>query len=331
VNRSTLAKTITLSILAIVLLVLPVTFGSPRLLNILIMMGLGVMLAVSNRLVLLAGTWHFGQIAFYGIGAYALTLLTTKGGLPFWFCFLLAGVISGAIALGFAYGTLRVKGIYFAILTLALVEILRLAIMKTPSLGGYMAVFAPAPPPIFGIAFTNRVPYYYFMLVLLAIILVVLYLIEASRVGKTLNMIASSPDLAKSIGINAGRYRALVFCICCVCGGFAGAFVACYIKVVSPITFGTWASITIWFYMVIGGIGSFWGPIIGAILLISLPEWMPGGALLQEVCYAIACMLVIFFLPGGLVCAPALVARKLRLKDLAATVKHKLQKGVDNA
>ena len=90
------------------------------------------MLAVSNRLILKTGMWFLAHAAFYAIGAYTVLLLTWKLGLNFWLAFPFAGLIAGTIAMGLGYATSRVKGVYFCIITVAFVEVVRLAIIKTP-------------------------------------------------------------------------------------------------------------------------------------------------------------------------------------------------------
>jgi len=332
VRRISSTKVI-LTLLAAVLLAMPVIISQdPRLLHTFVMAGLAIILATSNRLVYFTGSVHFGHIAFYAIGAYTAVLLVTKLGVLFWFAFLAAGVVAGIVALAFAAAT-KVKGFYFTLLTLAFVEVVRLTITFTPALGASRAMRCPPPNPItiphlFTIEFATRVEYYYFILVLVAITLVVLYLIEKSQVGAALSGIAQSEPLAESIGINAARHKVLTFSICAVFAGLAGAFYAPYATVIGPSNFTIWASVIIWFQMVVGGADSFWGPVIGAVSLVFLREFMPGTGAYENIYYAVAVLATLFFLPGGLISLPRVVRQKGSKGMVSLRLRERLSKRV---
>ena len=300
VHRTNLLKTLAFLVVVAAVLLIPVALRNPRFLHALIMTGLAIILATSNRLPLLGGTWHFGHVAFYAIGAYTALLTMSKLGLAFWFSLPLAGGVAGTIALGFAYATSRVRGMYFALLTLAFIEVVRLTITYTPFLGGFRALSCPA-PRFFAVEFTTRMPYYYLLLFLVAIALFVLWRIEKSRIGEALSAIAESESLAESIGMNATHYRVLAFCTSAVFAGIAGAFYAPYTTVIGPSVFNMWATVVIWIQIVVGGWGSFWGPVVGAIFLVLLREYLPGTGAWENIFYAITVLGVLFFLPEGLV------------------------------
>ena len=315
VRRISSTKVI-LTLLAAVLIAMPVIISQdPRLLHTFIMAGLAVILATSNRLIFTTGLAHFGHIAFYGIGAYTTLLLVTKLGVSFWLAFLIGGIVAGTIALAFAAATSKVKEFYFTLLTLVFVEVVRLTITFTPALGASRAMRCPPPNPItiphlFTIDFATRMEYYYFILVLVAITLVVLYLIEKSRVGAALSAIAQSEPLAESIGINAAWHKALTFSLCAAFAGLAGGFYATYATVVGPSNFTLWASVTIWFQIVVGGTNFFWGPVVGAVSLVFLREFVPGTGAYENIYFAVVVLLTVFFVPGGLISLPRLVQQK---------------------
>ena len=309
-------KRVVFLILLVIALVMPAVVENPRLLHALIMAGLAIVLATSNRLPFVGGTWHFGHIGFYAIGAYTVLLLVTKLGLSFWLSVPLAGVAAGVIGLGFAYATLRVRGVYFALLTLIFVEVVRLTITYVPFLGGYRVMSVPPPNPItipylFTIEFTTRLPYYYLIFGLVTITLIFLYRVEKSRIGAVLNAIAQSDYLTESIGINTARYKVLAFCIAAVFAGVAGAFYAPYVTVIGPSVFTLWASIVIWIYIVVGGMNSFWGPVVGVIFLVLLREYLPGTGAWENIFYGTTVVIALFFLPGGIVSLPRVVRQKV--------------------
>ncbi len=295
-------------------LALPIIVQDPRWFHTLIMIGIAIMLTTSLRLSLVAGIFNLGQIAFYAIGAYTRALLESYFGLSFWLCLPVAGIIAGLVALAIGYLTIRVKGVFFLMISLAFVEIVRLTIMGL--FGGYK-IFHISPsdsiivPHLFSIEFTSKFPYYYIILALMVITLFVLYRIEKSRIGAVLYSIADNEPLAKSIGINSVSYRVMAFCVSSFFAGIAGAFYATYIGTVGPQGFNIWASIVLFIMIVVGGMGSLWGPVIGAIFLTVLPEFLAIIPDYAPIVYALFVILIFFLLPEGLIGLPRLIKRKV--------------------
>ncbi len=302
-----------LSLMAIIiLLILPSIISDAYLLHIVITVGIAVILATSARLTMLPGIWNVSIIAFYGIGAYAVFLLMENLHLSFWIALIIAGASSGIIALLLGYFTISIKGLYFALLSIAFIEVTRLTIIEIPFLGGYKAVKVPPIDPIviphlFTIEFVSKVPFYYLMLLLVAITLFVLYRIDKSRIGAVLESIADSEPLAESIGINATRYKVLAFIIGSIFAALAGGFHAVYSHVISPQSINLWAAMVVFIAVIIGGQGSIWGPVIGASLLAVLPEVFRGAVYWEPLLYALVVIFVVFFLPEGLITLPRLV------------------------
>jgi branched-chain amino acid transport system permease protein len=272
--------------------------------HLMIMVGLAVMLAVSNRLILVSGAWFMGMAAFYAIGAYGVVLLRTKVGLDYWFALPLAGLMASMVALLLGYATSRVKGIPFAIISVAFVEVVRLSIIKIKWLGGHKALTSPPPEPLLGLSLSSKVDYYYFILFLVLLTILVLWLIERSPVGAALKTIAENESLAESLGVNSDRYKVVVLAICAFFGGLAGGFYAPYVAVTGPTSFTLNTSIFILFNVVVGGLGSVWGPVAGSAFLTLLPELLPGRAGLQNILFAAIVLAVLFFLPQGLISLP---------------------------
>lgn len=301
-------------IIAAILLSLPamVNYDS-YILSLLIVTGITTVLVSSLRLVFTAGVYHIGQAAFYAMGAYLLHFFILLGGLSFWAALLAAGIASALIAWGLSYAILRVKGVYFALLSIAFVEVVRLTIINVI---GAEAVVVSTPPPnaiiiphLFTIDFASRVDFYYLVLGLTAITLFVLYRIEKSRLGLSLKFIASNYDLAESIGINTVKYQAFTLTVCSFFAGIIGGFFASYNTVISPGAFSVWYSIIIVIIMMAGGIDSFWGPPLGAIVLTILPTFIPSGAP-EKIFYGVLIMIILFFLPKGLVSLAAVLKIK---------------------
>ena len=151
------------------------------------------------------------------------------------------------------------------------------------------------------------------MLGLLAITFLFLYSLEKSRIGTNLKIIAQSTDLAESIGINVMRHQVLAFTICSFFGGLAGGFFASYNVIISPEGFTVGYSIILVATMVVGGMYSFWGPAVGAILLIIIPQVVPiiPAGFGEKIFYGVLLVLILFFLPKGLISLPETIKARL--------------------
>jgi len=314
-NDNPRSKTLIFILLVALLMAAPIISQSPYIINILIMTGLHIILATTNRLILRTGTWFLGHAAFYAIGVYSVLLARQFLGLNYWVALPLSGLSAGLIALGLGYATARVRGVPFCIITVAFVEVVRLTIVK---MGGGRPVKCPPPEAIFGLDFSSKIHYYYLILLLVAITLFVLRRIEKSRIGGVIIAIAESESLAESVGINTTRYRVAIMSVCCFFAGIAGAFFAPYVRVVGYTTFTLTASIVILIYVVVGGSKNLWGPVAGAAFLTILPEFLPGRAAIQNIMYAAIVLATLFFLPGGIVTLPKVVRQRTMVTLLQA-------------
>jgi branched-chain amino acid transport system permease protein len=188
-----------------------------------------------------------------------------------WLSALLAGVVAAACAAIIGRILLRLKGIFFAISTLAFASVLLLVWKSFSFFGGHNGIYNIArPDPIFGFEFGSLVSYFYLALALAVITMLVMYRIERSRYGFTLRCIGLNEDLARSTGVNVMLYRITAFCIACFFAGIAGAFLASFKMSIQPDTFGFDVLMLILLYAVIGGVYSVWGPIYGVVIMTSI-------------------------------------------------------------
>ncbi len=293
-------------IVLIVLLTLPVATRDPYFLNLFITVGIWTTSVWGVRLIMSTGQLTLGHAAYMAVGAYASTLLTMKAGLSFWLAFPLAGMISSLIALLIGYPILRIKGVYFSIITFAFAEIIRLIIVHWPDvLGGYGGIpNIPPPQPIFSIRFTSRVPFYYLILAISLATYLFMVRIEKSRLGRIFSSIHESDTLAESIGINIMKYKMIAFCLGCFFAGLSGSFYAHYFNFTSPEFFTIWQSIYCLIFVIVGGVGSVFGPFLGSLFMTLVPEFLRGAKEYEPVVYAIILILIMFLLPGGLVTLP---------------------------
>lgn len=300
-------KRATSCLLFLIIAIFPLFTQDPYVLNILITTGIWTIAAWGVRLIMSTGQLTLGHAAYMAIGAYASALLVMKVGLSFWVAFPLAGVISTLVALLIGYLTLRIKGVYFAIITFAFAEIIRLIIIHWPNLlGGYGGLAnIPAPHPFLTIRFSSRLPYYYLLLALTLITYLVMVRIDQSRLGKIFSSIHESDTLAESIGINIMKYKIMAFCIGCFFAGLSGSFYAHYFNFTSPEFFTIWQSIYCLIFVLVGGAGSVFGPLVGSFFLTLIPEILRVAKEYEPIIYAIILILVMFLLPGGLISLPA--------------------------
>lgn len=311
-NKRLLIRILSCGVLIVFMFLLPFVFRGPYAIHILILVAINIILASSLRLINLTGQMSLAHGGMMTIGAYTSTLLVMKLGLSSWVALLLAGFLASVIACLVGFPFVRVKGMYFAMVTIFLAQMMTLTVQQWRSLtGGSSGIYnIPRPDPIvipgvLNITFTSRVDFYYLVLVIMLVSLIILYAIEHSRIGLTFRGIQQSDSLAESVGINTAGLKVLAFSIGCFFPGFIGGFYSQYIQSLSPDAFGFLFAIYILIYMVVGGSGRFAGPILGALILTLLPEVMRPLKELQPFFFAGVLMLVIFLMPEGIVGLPA--------------------------
>jgi len=300
----------------IMLFLIPLFIKGPYILHILILVGINIILASSLRLIHTSGQLSLGHGGMMLIGAYTSTLLVMKLGLSSWAALVLAGFAAAGLAFLVGFPFVRLKGIYFAMITLFLAAIIILNAEQWRGLTGGSSGITniPRPDPIvipglLNMNFASKPDFYYFILVLTLATLVILYAIEHSRIGLTWLSIQQNDSLAESIGVNTAALKVLGFSIGCFFAGIAGAFYSQYMSVVNPGTFGFGLAIYVVAYMIVGGVRRFSGPILGAFLLTLLPEFFAGLERYQPFVFVAILMLIIFFLPDGLIDLPRRLKR----------------------
>ena len=306
--KNIVPKTI-IGLVIILILLIPIFMKSVVIMSMLILTGIWAVAAMGFTLVLRTGQFSLGQSAFMALGGYTSAILTVQMNFPFWPSFLMSGLVSGLIALFVGMVVLRVGGIYFSIITLALGEIVRIiALQWEPLTRGSRGIIASAPPPIVIGGYelvnfdANQTPYFYFMVGLVAVTGLVFWRIGESRLGRTFAGTALNPILAEHQGIYLMKYRVIAFTAAGVFTGYAGALYTHYLTIITPMVFGFGQSIQVMIMSIVGGIGSLvGGPIIGTVLLYNLGYYLarldtPG---LQSFLYGSVVVIVVVFLPQG--------------------------------
>jgi branched-chain amino acid transport system permease protein len=274
-----------------------------------IMIFLFLVYTTTYRLVLVTGQLHLGANAFIGAGAYASAIMVRDFGVSFWFAIFLAGVIAAALAVGIGYFALRVKGVYFAIITWGFAESMRFLYMRVEKVfggpSGFFGIPGPDPLPFFKqIDFFEKTHYYYLALALLLLTLWILYRLENSRFGLVLAGIREGDRLAASIGVNIMNYKVATFAICSGLAGMGGSFYAHYTYFISPNDFTVLLTIFLALYVVFGGLSKLSGAIVGTIVLFIAGELFTGFGFYRMMLFAGLTIIVLLFFPGGLVDLP---------------------------
>jgi branched-chain amino acid transport system permease protein len=278
------------------------------------------------RFVLRLGQLHFGAHAFIAAGAYASAILAKNLGLPVWLSMPLAAVISAFVAALVGYPALRVKGVYFAIITWGFAEGLRFLFIRVKNPfggnGGISAIPRPEsiPIPFVGdIVFYEKTPYYFFGLALMLFTLWVLYRLEKSKFGLVFASIREGDHLAQSIGVNIMNYKVLAFAVCSGLAGLAGAFYAHYTVFIGPKDFTVILTITLALYVCVGGLDRFSGPIVGTTVLLIVGEFFTGFGMYRVFLFTGLTIIVLLFMPTGLVSLPQKILSKSRQWEVKKT------------
>jgi branched-chain amino acid transport system permease protein len=320
-NRIKWVKSSSLIALLIFLLLVPLFITGTYQLHIIIMAGIAVILTSSLRLIFNTGELSLAQGGMMTLGAYTSALLVMKLGWSTWSALGSAAAAAGILALLIGFPFIRLKGIYFSLITVFLSEVIRLIAEQWRAVTGGSLGITNIPPPdpiiipwLLKISFTSKVEFYYLVLVFTLVTLLILYALEHSRVGLTWFTIRESDFLAESIGINISKYKVLAFCIGSLFAGLGGGLYSQYNTVITPSAFGFIYAVYTVIYMIVGGARKFSGPIIGAIILTFVPEFSRFLKGYQPYIFAVVVILVILFLPEGMASLPKLLLKRIRVK-----------------
>jgi branched-chain amino acid transport system permease protein len=288
---------------------------SPYWVHIFIMAVFNIGMAVSVRLIFLAGEISIGHAAFMAIGSYTSALVVKNVGWSFWLALPISAMTAALIAFFIGYVTLRAKGIYFIITTLAFGEVILLIISNWGLLGAVNGISKiPRPNPLLGLTFSSHAPNYYLVFLLTLLTLGICYRFERSHYGLILRSIAQAPPITESIGINIMSKKVMAFVMACFFAGMYGSFYAHYTTVIHPDMFSLFQAIMFLIYFQVGGVGSIWGAVVGGGFLTLVAEFLRKTHHLEILCFGMLLMVIVLFLPEGLISLP-LKARSVFLRN----------------
>ncbi len=269
--------------------------------DFLIFLTINILVVVSYRLVTLTGEWSLIHAVMMGVGAYSSAILSKSFGISFWITLPLAGVAAGSMAALLSYPLFRLTQFYFLIGSFAAGEAIRLCwIQFIQPFGGTGGISAIPSPELLNIDFLEPIPYFYLVLFIVSACVFLLYRIEKSRIGLTLHAVHWKAVLAESVGVNTWNYRSLAFITGSLFVGLAGALKVHYIGTVAPKQFDIGFMVFILIWVIVGGYRTFYGAILGAIILSILDEIFRGVDQLRPAIYGATLILFILYLPGGL-------------------------------
>jgi branched-chain amino acid transport system permease protein len=303
-----------------ILVFIPLFYPQKYVLHVLSLAMIFALAALALQLLLgFAGLLSIGQAAFLGIGAYTSALLTTTIGAPFEVGFLAAGLVSGLASLTLVPIT-RLRGVYLGVATLGFTIIVHLVILNEEWLtGGSFGLLRIPWPSIGPWSLRGEVSNYYLCLAVLVLTFIALHRLIPSRFGRALQAIMLDEDAARASGINVTYYKSQAFVVAAVITGFAGSLFAHHAHYLNPNDFTFWKSIEILIMVAVGGMGSFAGAVVGAFIVVLLPEYLRAVDEYRMVIFG--GLLIVFMGLGhnGIAGLAAAIARRiLRLRAGAA-------------
>jgi branched-chain amino acid transport system permease protein len=308
-TKSPRAKLINTVALSIMLFSLPFILGSyltevTNNIGLFTLMGLGL-----NIVVGLAGLLDLGYVAFFAIGAYTMAILTSTGqlggtGMSFWLAVPICVAVAALFGIVLGIPVLRMRGDYLAIVTLGFGEIIRilaLSDMLKPYIGGAQGILQIPKPAIAGISLIRPEQMYYVVLagVLLAIFISVR--VRESNIGRRWMATREDEDVAEAMGMNLVNTKLMAFAIGAAFSGLAGAIFAAKLTSIFPHSFNLLISINVLSLIIVGGLGSIPGTVVGAIILVGLPELLREFAEFRWFTYGVLLVIMMLNRPEGFI------------------------------
>ena len=255
-----------------------------------------------------AGQMSLGQAAFFGIGAY-VAAIALKAGIPFLAVLPIAGVACFVVGLALGFPALRVQHHYLAFATLGF-NVLVFLVMRNEEkvTGGTFGISSIPRPTILGVSFEGHLAYFYFTLAGLVALAAALWWLLRSPWGRAFAALRDNPIRAESLGVNITAYTLLAFAIGAACAGVGGVYYASLVEFIEPGPFHFSTSLMMLLAVIVGGSGRFFGPVVGTVIIILLPEVLRSSSIeslkfMQKwylVFFGLAVVALMIWLPGGI-------------------------------
>jgi branched-chain amino acid transport system permease protein len=251
-----------------------------------------------------AGQMSLGQAAFLGIGAY-MAAISLKAGVPFFVVLPVAAVTCFAIGLALGFPALRVQHHYLAFATLGFNVLVYLMMRNEEKItGGTFGISAIPRPSLFGYALDRPLPFFWFTLFFTLVLIAALGWLLRSPWGRAFAALRDNPIRAESLGVNIVAYTLLAFAIGAGCAGVAGVFFASLVEFIEPAPFHFSTSLMMLLAVIVGGSGRFFGPVLGTVIIVLLPEWLRFMQNWYLAVFGFAIVAIMIWLPGGILSIP---------------------------
>ena len=303
----------------ILVLLLPFIVQRDRyILHIGISIAFNISLATSLWLLWSLGFVSFAHAGFMGIGAYTSALLFLRLGWSFWATMWIGAVLTGIIACVVSIPLMRTRAVYFFMASWAVGEVIkRIFAYYRAFFGGWEGLFNIAPPKsllgLLNINFSSRLAYYYLAMVFAVAIVYFVYKLNRSRVGMIFWSIHDNEILSEHVGVHCLKYKVLAFTIACFLAGLTGTLYAHYHTYICPKTFDIWLSEFALVHIIVGGLATVAGPVLGATFLTLLDELLRPTGYYRVILFGIILLVAVLFLPGGLESIPQKVRARARI------------------
>ena len=278
--------------------------------------GIYAILALSlNLIVGHAGLFNLGHAAFYAVGAYTAAILNTTWHIPVLWLLPVCGLTAGLFALIVARPIIHLRGDYLCIVTIGVGEIVRIALINNlfGITGGANGIMGTSRPTVFGYMVLTPQQFFYLIWIFAAITMLVFHLLEHSRVGRALNYLREDETAAEGSGIDTAHYKLAAFVLGAAWAGMAGNIYAAKMSIISPESFTFWESVLMFAIVILGGSGSIPGMLLGAFLIVGLPEVFRQFASARMLIFGAAMVGMMIFRTQGLLPARR---RRYRLDGL---------------
>lgn len=264
--------------------------------------GLYALLALSLNVILgQAGIFHMGHAAFYAVGAYVTAILNTHYQIPILLLIPVAGAAAALFALIVARPIIHLRGDYLLIVTIGIVEIVRIALINDVFglTGGANGIFGIARPELFGIKIRKAIQFYYLIWIMVGLTVLLFHWLSESCFGRALNCIKEDDTAAEGCGMDVAHLKLMAFVIGAFWAGMAGNLFAAKMTIISPSSFTFWESVVVFAVVILSG-GSQIGVLLGTFLIVALPEMFRDFASARMLVFGLAMMIMMVVRPQGL-------------------------------
>ncbi|MBW2248026.1 MAG: branched-chain amino acid ABC transporter permease [Deltaproteobacteria bacterium] len=288
--------------LAVIIIILPLFVESKYYFIVLNVIGLNTIVVVGlNLLIGFAGQISLGHAAFYGLGSYFSGVLTVNYGFPLWPAMLVGMLATGAVAYLIGYPSLKLRGHYLVMATLGFGIIINILMGELEQFtGGHDGLMGIPPLTMGGLTFDNDLKNFYLIWTFVFLFMLAARNLLNSRVGRALRAISGSEVAANSLGVNTADYKVKVFVLSAMFASISGSLYAHYITFISPSSYDFYYSIQVVTMVIVGGMGSLWGSLLGAGVLTCISEALHVAKQYHIIAYGVFLCMVLVFLPEGI-------------------------------